>query len=772
MAGNNERFQQAMNKGHSAAWDQSWADAANYYRQALEEVPNHPKALASLALALYQQKDFDQALEFYRQAAVAAPTDAVPLEKSAEIYERLGNVNQAANALLAAAELYIKAKDVNKAIESWSNVLSLKPDNMVARSKLAMVYEHLGRKPQAVAEYLAIASLLQNAGNVQNALQAVNRALTVQPDSAEASQALAMLKAGQLLPKPQRPRGATGPLLMAQVKEQEVVKKPEDTVSSYDPVAEARQKALTALAGLLFEETAADQEAQVARRGLQAIVKGTGMLSQQVDRTKIILHVSQAIELQSRQQSSQVIEQLEKAMEAGLDAPAAYYIIGMILSEGDRAESAIRNLQRAVKHPDYELGVRMLLGQVNYRLTRFREASVDYLEALKIADADVVGPEHSEELRQLYDPLIEAQAQQTDTDTCKRLCDNIGTLLMRSNWRLHLLQARMQLPKQAEGSPPMPMAEILTQARSGQVVEAITKMHELARTGMLRAAMFEAFYAIEFAPTYLPLHTFMGELLMKEGHIEDAVTKFSVVARSYSIRGETKRAIELWRRVIELAPMDMFARNQLIETLIARGQTEAAINEFMRLADVYYSLADLGMTRKTYTHALRLAQQANASSAIKVKVLHRMADIDMQSLDWRQALRVYEQVRTLAPDDELSRTNLLDLNLRLGQEDAAMAELDNYVTYLRGQNRGEQAIEYLERVINENPNLAAPRRRLSEAYQAVGRVEDAITQLDAAGEIYLEAGNRDAAVETIMAILALNPPNAADYQRALAEIRG
>jgi hypothetical protein len=36
MAGRMDVFQQAMNQGHSAAWDQLWDRAAGYYRQALD----------------------------------------------------------------------------------------------------------------------------------------------------------------------------------------------------------------------------------------------------------------------------------------------------------------------------------------------------------------------------------------------------------------------------------------------------------------------------------------------------------------------------------------------------------------------------------------------------------------------------------------------------------------------------------------------------------------------------------------------------------------
>jgi tetratricopeptide (TPR) repeat protein len=75
MAGRQDVFQEAMNKGHSAAWDQQWDLAARYYRQALEEFPNHPTGLSSLGMAMFEQKDFQEALKIYTRASQSSPED-------------------------------------------------------------------------------------------------------------------------------------------------------------------------------------------------------------------------------------------------------------------------------------------------------------------------------------------------------------------------------------------------------------------------------------------------------------------------------------------------------------------------------------------------------------------------------------------------------------------------------------------------------------------------------------------------------------------------
>jgi tetratricopeptide (TPR) repeat protein len=769
MPSNEEIFQKAMNQGHSYAWDQEWSKAATSYRKALEEFPDQPKALSSLGLALLQSQQFDEALQIYQRVAQISSTDPVPFERIAQLSERLGQLKQASEAAMKAAELYLKNRDVEKAIENWGHVTMLNPEHILARSRLAMTHEKLGHRQQAVTEYLAVASLLQRGGNLEKATELVARVMKMAPASAEAKQAQSLLRAGQLLPKPVRPRGGTAPLMMSQVKQLNPPTIP--VASSLDPIAEARQKALTTLAEVLFDYSDESPSAQT-RRGLSAIVKGTGQLSlHQAEQTKIVMHLSQAIDAQTKNQEVLAADELEGALEAGFDHPALYFNLGLLRSETERTESALRYLGHGVKHIDFALGARLMMGKILNKMGRINEASVEYLEALKQADSMIVSEEYADEIRQLYEPLIEAQAADTDETSQLRLCKNVQELLMRPDWRDHLLKARKQLPKAQAGETPLPLAEIIIQAQSSQVLDAISQVNQLARQGQLRSAMEEAFQALQSAPTYLPLHSLIGDLLVREGHVEEAIAKYTVIATAYGVRGEANQATKMLRRVTELAPMDLAARMRMIDQLIARGEVDEAINEYLEVADIYYRLAELDMARKTYTNALRVVQQANADRSWNVHILQRMADIDMQRLDWKQAMRVFEQIRTLRPDDRSVRKNLIDLNLRLAQQPQAIAELDNYLSYLNTNGKSEQIIPFLEELVKENEDRIILRRALAEQYKQAGQTEQAIAELDAIGEVLVEEGKIDEAMNTIQQILLMNPPNAEDYQKLLQQLR-
>jgi tetratricopeptide (TPR) repeat protein len=461
---------------------------------------------------------------------------------------------------------------------------------------------------------------------------------------------------------------------------------------------------------------------------------------------------------------------LERALEAGFDHAALRFDLGHLRLKGERLESAIRHLAHAVQHREYGLGARLLLGEILYKKGIFKDASVEYLQALQLADATTLPADQSEEIRETYEPLIEAQQEQNDTDACRRLCENVRGLLMRLDWRDQLLRTRERTQKGDESMAAAPLAEVMLAAHSSGVIESINRVHQLARAGTLRSAMDVAFDAVQAAPTYLPLHSLMAEQLIQDNHLPDAIAKLSVVAHAYGVRGQVSQATKLWRRIIQLAPMDMSARSQLIDLLVARGQVDEAITEYLELAEVYHRLAELETARKTYTTALRVVQQTNADRTWNVAILQRMADIDMQRLDWKQAVRVYEQIRTLRPEDQVVRRQLIQLFSRMAQPHQATAELDSFLTYLETNGKTEEAVPFLEDLIVDHPDQPIFRRALAAQLHRLGRTQEAVGQLDTLGESLMQAGRTKEAVDIITQIVAMNPPNASEYRRLLAQM--
>ena len=238
-------------------------------------------------------------------------------------------------AFLHAAELYIKNQDTGKALENWGRVTQLDSENIIARLYMAMVHERLGHASQATSEYLVAASLYQRSGNAAKAAEMISRALRLSPRNPEARQAESMLKNGQLLPKPMHHQGGTSALRMPQVKQLEPSKSAD---TGLDPIAEARKQAIARLAEVLFDLSEEAGTSSIAsKRGMQAIVRDTGQLNvKQSERSKIMQHIGQAIDAQTKERDAQAAEELEKALEAGFTEPSLYFTLGLLRSKSDR----------------------------------------------------------------------------------------------------------------------------------------------------------------------------------------------------------------------------------------------------------------------------------------------------------------------------------------------------------------------------------------------------------------------------------------------------
>lgn len=773
LEGNEDLFRRSVNQGHSAAWEGRWREAVEHYSRALEQFPDNAATINGLAFAYLQLGQQDKALDYYNQAAQLTPEDPLPVEKIAQIYKESGKLNEAVNYSMRAAELHLKLRDADKAINNWTRVTLMAPENMDVHAKLALVYEKLGRIPQAIAEHISMAALQQHAGQQAAALKSAEYALSLDPRNKEAQEAITLLKAFTPLPKPVRQRGMSGPLRLPAATGK-LIRRGVSSKSGEGPgpLKEAAQNAVQALANLLFDLAPSERKPTRKTSGLHSLaqVVAQGFLARGFDEKAIVQHLSRAIDLQTMKKPKDAAEEFEAAIDAGLEHPAAHFNLGVLRSQEGRHEDAYLSFQESARHADFAMVSSLLMGDQLRALSRNKEAVADYLRALREADSEVVPGEDRQALRDAYEPWIDSFLKTTNAKEIKLLSRNISNMLQRANWRTALSEARGQLPSALESEGPVPVAEVLTDPNSGRLVDALARINEISREGYLRAAMEEAFTALQYSPGYLPLHIHMGELLLMNDRPQQAIDKLSIVARVYEARGDSRNATEMYERIVSVSPLDVDARNRLISQLTSHNQMEAAARQYLELADVYYRLAQLDKARNMYEKALELVQGDGADPAWSVKILHQMADIDLQRLDARKALRVYEQIRSLATNDRVARQNLVQLNLRLGQEAKASLELDAYLSSLDGSNLDSDAGTFLKNLVEENPRYLLAHRRLAEYYQRNNQKEDAIREWNLVGELLVELGDREGAKAAVRAILALNPANAQTYQQFLERL--
>jgi tetratricopeptide (TPR) repeat protein len=664
-------------------------------------------------------------------------------------------------------------------------VARLAPGNLAARSRLALTYERLGRPAEAIQEYIAVGSILQKGDKKERAIEAVQRALMLKPGDPDASVALRLLREDKPLPAPHKPRGVTSPLRAKKSEKtdasaaQAALKQARGTPSEsqvaaapaepLDAEALAESKALSVLAGLLFEEPAEGGKKERESPGLTALVESTRGKRKSSSQQQSFRYLGEAIDLKTRGHKRRAAKLFERAIEAGVRHPAVYYVLGLLYRELGSFEDARKCLAASLESPDLALGANLALGRLARSEGNLPEAAQYLLQALRMADAMSVEKGQSAQLNDLYDSMM-ASLGTGDEEALKRIVESALGFLEGPDWLSRVRQARLQLQRQAQDARIIPIAEMLARGGTQQVIEDLQNIDQLIADGHLTPAMEELMFCMDRAPGFLGLHMRMAELMMKSGHSDAALHKMELVAQTHELRGESPKAAEVLTKVLEYSPVDTGARQRLIHLLVAQDKIEEALDQCMQQAEFHRQMAQLEEARQALQAALDLGAQHKVDRFRQLTILHHMGDIDLARLDWRRALQIYGQVRKLDPDDEKASRIMVDLHLRLGQESQAAKELDSHLDHLVNNGRGSEALSMLEEMTREYPGKQMLHARLAEAYRAADRKADAIAQYDALGEIQLDAGQVQDAIRTIRTIIELAPPDLEGYHELLRNL--
>jgi tetratricopeptide (TPR) repeat protein len=742
---NPQEFNKLMEAGASAGWDGRWQDAARAYSDAVKMRPDDPDANNNLALALYNIGDLDNSLRFYQRAHQLAPEEPEPLERSGDILERKGNNKGAAENYVQVSEVYLKRRNLNKAIENWERATYLHPGMVSVHARMAQAYERIGDKAKTMREYLTMAYHFQKMKEDQKAIRAVERALRFDKNNAQALNILRALQSGRALPDDIIKREAP-PKREADI---DPFKLDDDKPKVGDahplgPIGESLEESMELLAQHVVES------------GLN----------------NYVMFAMQGMELQRQGESefAKAADAYRQADKAGLRHPALKMVLGGLLTLTNQAAEAIPHLEQAI--PDQTLlpGALHGLGIAYYKLGQQTDASRYLIQSLRAVDTNLTTkPKEQQELSQVYDSLLTALEGRA-ADALKIINERFIAMLSGKDWKQSIAETRRHMDETLRDEGGQGVVDFLVARGSDDLADIVAGIDRYIRNGLYTLAMDEAHRAVEKAPYYLPIHVRMAEVMMKEGRIRQAINKFNMVAKSYLVRDENDRAASILYEVLEMAPLDTDVRLSLIQLLEDEKRMDEALNQYIDLAETYQQLGDFERANQTFEEANRKAVAIKAPAEKVVEIKHYIADINQMRLNTREAQRIYEEIVTVKPDDEKALRGLIDIYYTQGNHVEAVKRLDMLLGHYAKAGEIKKIERMLEDLVQSNPSDTALRQRLASIYRRLNRIRDAIEQLDALGELQLDAGLTQEACQTIKQIVALGPENLDDYKRLLSQL--
>jgi tetratricopeptide (TPR) repeat protein len=754
VAGNRRAYNTAMQRAAHLAGEKKWSPAIQEYGRALDEFPRDVAALTGLGLAYVETGQLEKALSTYERAASAAPDHPKVVERVGQTLERLARWTDAGRAYIVAAEAHLRLRDIPGAIEMWRKAAVLSPENLEAHRSLARVYENQGEQRRAARHHLIMARVLERQGDHRQAVEHSKTARRLDPSNAEARHMEEALRAGKPLPDG----------LTARLQPDADGKRTLDSFVIFDDI-ELETVHLTS------DRQSASPADLLREHALAQLADALFSMDSDPDAMELSMLLGQAADLQTRGLDERAIAAYEDALAKGIDWPAIHYNLGLLYQERRDYPRTIAHLERVLGDADYTLGAHYSIGQTYRAWGKYSQALQHLLHVLWSIDAQTVSAERQPALEMIYRQLQEQyRARDGGTET-QRLVQSISAFLDHKGWGQRVVEARQQLDSLAGGTLLFSVAETLTEPSSDTALTAMRQIGGYLQEKKIFTALEECFWAIQHAPYYLPLHLRLADILIAEGRLEEAVQKYASVAEAYKIRGNLERAIPIYQKALEIAPVHIGVRERLIQTLQEAGMYDRAIEQYVAVSDTYYQLAQVDKALTTYQQALGIVGLASPDRGWEANILHRMGDIHVQRVDWQRALSTYQRIKRIDPLEYRARAYLVDLYLKLGRSEQALNELDELSATFQDQRVPSGLVEALGHLGSAHPSHLALHIRLAKTYLDLRLKEEAITALDAVGEIQLGTGQTKDAIRTIQAIIRLGPQQVEGYQQLLSQLQ-
>jgi tetratricopeptide (TPR) repeat protein len=301
-----------------------------------------------------------------------------------------------------------------------------------------------------------------------------------------------------------------------------------------------------------------------------------------------------------------------------------------------------------------------------------------------------------------------------------------------------------------------------------QVVRSMQDIHQYINHGLLTSAIEECLRVIDMAPQYLDVHQVLCEIYVRQGKIEQAITKYAILVDTYIVNGRVEDAIATYRRVLQLEPNNLTYRMRLINLLSSHGNKEDLLRERTQAAESYLRL---GYMDRALTELEQALQESPTSVSTRLNYALALQKLGRT----QQAVAEYQRVLQVDPRNitALVRWHVAMITSIGAARSTSLEVLTRVRWQLRGegQRNADAIIREYSQAVEIYPNNADVHYALGQIYHQVGMFDRAIDSYTLA--------MRDSAVEVLarmsaaQCLLVQGKPEAAiqHLEQALQAVR-
>lgn len=276
----------------------------------------------------------------------------------------------------------------------------------------------------------------------------------------------------------------------------------------------------------------------------------------------------------------------------------------------------------------------------------------------------------------------------------------------------------------------------------------------------------------------------LAECYLAQGLRGEADRQYADVADAYKRAGREDRALDAYQRMSEINPSNTSLLMTLGEQWQREGLKQRAHNSFAAAGDEYSRQGDDERALAAYLKAQAVqpdehktlaaiagicAARGQAGNAIPIlceSLSRNSGDAELHRIlgsTYLSAGRLDDAEQTfqklLALDGSEYR-NLLVLGekfLVMGEMDRAVEQVDRFVDALIDTRDEQEAVTFLRKVLDRDPEHLAALKRLALIFRRVHEDFNLAPTLKALADSALRGGNRDEAIEALKELCSLEP---------------
>ena len=278
--------------------------------------------------------------------------------------------------------------------------------------------------------------------------------------------------------------------------------------------------------------------------------------------------------------------------------------------------------------------------------------------------------------------------------------------------------------------------------------------------GKINAAIKEYRQIVDNDPDDLTTLNMLGDLYVRSGKKEEAVSCFERIAEHYSAQEFNLKAIAMYKKIERLRARDPLIAYKLAELYANQGLVHDARAQYLVVADAYTRSGD---NKKTLEVLHKIADLDPNNTEIRLKLAdgyvresmrHEAADAYVQAANrlhqtnaYDKALDAYAKALQLVRDDREALRGMLETHIARGTADEAAEVLERAV---EGKEDDAELVSMLARAY-----LEAEDARGAEKATSLLMAQDSsnYTQFLPVTRLYLKAGEVDEVIRILSTII-------------------